>query len=326
MSSMNPPWEAGWPVAPVTRTAVTVGQARAPVLPRHTWVRLRNHRRSPPTRWAAAVAAEARFGVAWPAASAPAVPVSARAARPADSPDAAGAADDAPRAVTCAAPSSPWSRSSRGTATRSSRRSASGAAASGAPARGRSTHGPQLEDEGLVRIEKVEGRRVIHLTDAGTKHVEEHRAELDAVWEAVGRDVDDDAAALWEQLSQLHAAAHQVMSAGTSEQIAAAGAALAEARKTSSRLLAGRGPAQCLEGPLHVARRHEGGLPGVHGARSHGRRRLRHSASKARKGRTTTPSSANFRRASRRVDRTATTANAHTTYCTVHATRNASGV
>jgi DNA-binding PadR family transcriptional regulator len=96
----------------------------------------------------------------------------------------------------------------------------------------------QLEDEGLVRIEKVEGRRVIHLTEAGTKHVEEHRAELDAVWEAVGRDVDDDAAALWEQLSQLHAAAHQVMSAGTSEQIAAAGAALAEARKTIYRLLA----------------------------------------------------------------------------------------
>jgi len=96
----------------------------------------------------------------------------------------------------------------------------------------------QLEDEGLVRTEKVEGRRVIHLTEAGTRHVEEHRAELDAVWDAVSRDVDDDAAALWEQLSQLHAATHQVMSAGTSEQITAAGAALAEARKTIYRLLA----------------------------------------------------------------------------------------
>jgi DNA-binding PadR family transcriptional regulator len=96
----------------------------------------------------------------------------------------------------------------------------------------------QLEDEGLVRTEKVEGRRVIHLTEAGTRHVEEHRAELDAVWDAVSRDVDDDAAALWEQLSQLHAAAHQVMSAGTPEQITAASAALAEARKTIYRLLA----------------------------------------------------------------------------------------
>ena len=96
----------------------------------------------------------------------------------------------------------------------------------------------QLEDEGLVRIEKVDGRRVVHLTDAGTTYVAEHRAELDAVWEAAGRDVDDDAAALWEQLAQLHAAAHQVMSAGTPEQITAAGAALAEARKTIYRLLA----------------------------------------------------------------------------------------
>jgi DNA-binding PadR family transcriptional regulator len=96
----------------------------------------------------------------------------------------------------------------------------------------------QLEDEGLVRTEKVEGRRVIHLTEAGTRHVEEHRAELDAVWDAASRDVDDDAAALWEQLAQLHAAAHQVMSAGTPEQITAAGAALAEARKTIYRLLA----------------------------------------------------------------------------------------
>ena len=96
----------------------------------------------------------------------------------------------------------------------------------------------QLEDEGLVRTEKVDGRRVIHLTEAGTRHVEEHRAELDAVWDAASRDVDDDASALWEQLTQLHAAAHQVMSAGTPEQITAAGAALAEARKTIYRLLA----------------------------------------------------------------------------------------
>ena len=58
------------------------------------------------------------------------------------------------------------------------------------------------------------------------------------MWEAVGRDVDDDATALWEQLAQLHAAAQQVMSAGTPEQITAAGAALADARKTIYRLLA----------------------------------------------------------------------------------------
>ncbi|WP_246631503.1 PadR family transcriptional regulator [Pseudonocardia nigra] len=96
----------------------------------------------------------------------------------------------------------------------------------------------QLEDEGLVRVEQTDGRRVVHLTEEGTRYVDEHRAELDAVWESVGRDVDTDAVELWEQLGQLHAAAQQVMAAGTPEQIATATEALAEARKTIYRLLA----------------------------------------------------------------------------------------
>ena len=96
----------------------------------------------------------------------------------------------------------------------------------------------QLEDEGLVRVEQADGRRVVHLTEEGTRYVEEHRAELDAVWESVGRDGDDDASALVEQLGQLHAAAHQVISAGTPAQITAATEALTEARKTIYRLLA----------------------------------------------------------------------------------------
>jgi len=99
----------------------------------------------------------------------------------------------------------------------------------------------QLEDEGLVRTEKIDGRRMVQLTDAGTQYIEEHRAELDAVWESVGRrrdDMDDGAVDLWEQLGQLHAAAQQVMSAGTPEQITTATTALTEARKTIYRLLA----------------------------------------------------------------------------------------
>lgn len=47
-----------------------------------------------------------------------------------------------------------------------------------------------------------------------------------------------EAGALWEQLGQLHAAAQQVMGAGTPAQITAATAALTEARKTIYRLLA----------------------------------------------------------------------------------------
>lgn len=96
----------------------------------------------------------------------------------------------------------------------------------------------QLEDEGLAAVEKADGRRVVSLTGAGTAWVAEHREELDAVWEQVGRDVDSEAGELWEQLGQLHAAAQQVMGAGTPEQITAATAALTEARKTIYRLLA----------------------------------------------------------------------------------------
>jgi DNA-binding PadR family transcriptional regulator len=97
----------------------------------------------------------------------------------------------------------------------------------------------QLEDEGLVRVEQAEGRRVVHLTEEGTRYVDEHRAELDAVWASVGRDPDDeDVAELWEQLGQLHAAAAQVMSAGTPEQIATATTTITEARKAIYRLLA----------------------------------------------------------------------------------------
>jgi DNA-binding PadR family transcriptional regulator len=97
----------------------------------------------------------------------------------------------------------------------------------------------QLEDEGLVRVEQAEGRRVVHLTEEGTRYVEEHREELDSVWASIGRAADDDGAGeLWEQLGQLHAAAQQVMAAGNPEQIAAATTALTEARKTIYRLLA----------------------------------------------------------------------------------------
>lgn len=96
----------------------------------------------------------------------------------------------------------------------------------------------QLQDEGLVTVERTAGRRVVELTEAGTAYVEEHRAELDAVWESVSDEGDEGAAALWEQLGQLHAAVHQVAGAGTPEQVEAATNAVTEARKAIYRLLA----------------------------------------------------------------------------------------
>ena len=97
----------------------------------------------------------------------------------------------------------------------------------------------QLEDEGLVRVEQSEGRRVVYLTEAGSRTSRSTAPSWTRCGTAVGRDLDDEAAGLWEQLAQLHAAAQPGdVGAGTPEQIAAASAALAEARKTIYRLLA----------------------------------------------------------------------------------------
>ena len=97
----------------------------------------------------------------------------------------------------------------------------------------------QLEDEGLVSVEKTDGRRVVQLTEAGTTYVAEHREELDKVWTAFDSEEEDGPdAALWQQLAQLHAAAQQVMATGTPEQLATATETLTEARKTLYRLLA----------------------------------------------------------------------------------------
>lgn len=96
----------------------------------------------------------------------------------------------------------------------------------------------QLEDEGLVRTEESEGRRTVALTEEGTRYVEEHRSELDKVWNVADDEVSESVANLRTQYGQLHAAVAQIMSAGTDEQRATASAALAEARKTIYRLLA----------------------------------------------------------------------------------------
>jgi DNA-binding PadR family transcriptional regulator len=97
----------------------------------------------------------------------------------------------------------------------------------------------QLEDEGLIRPEEGEGRRMFGLTEAGEAYVNDHREELDKVWEVDEEDaVSDAVASLRTQYGQLHAAVLQIMSAGTDEQREQAAAALGDARKAIYRLLA----------------------------------------------------------------------------------------
>lgn len=95
----------------------------------------------------------------------------------------------------------------------------------------------QLEDEGLVRTEESQGRRTVHLTEAGREYVEQHRDELDRVWVSNAQD-DETINNLRTQYGLLHAAVFQIVEAGTDAQRVAATEALVEARKTIYRLLA----------------------------------------------------------------------------------------
>lgn len=108
----------------------------------------------------------------------------------------------------------------------------------------------QLEDEGLVHVERVEGRRVVELTDAGRAYVEEHHDELAAVWDAVGG-VDDSLVELRDLAFQIAPAVMQVAQTGTERQLAEARRVLAETKRALYRILAD----DDVEG------RHEGDAP-----------------------------------------------------------------
>ena len=96
----------------------------------------------------------------------------------------------------------------------------------------------QLEDEGLVRVEKEHGRRTVHLTDAGRAYVEEHQEELEAVWETVTEHVSDGVLELGDLAAQVAAAVMQVAHAGTAGQVAEAARTLADTRRALYRILA----------------------------------------------------------------------------------------
>ena len=97
----------------------------------------------------------------------------------------------------------------------------------------------QLEDEGLIRAEEADGRRVFALTDAGRQHVEGHQGELAGVWAAVTGSVDTTARELRGLFEQVGAAVAQVARAGEAAEVAEARRLLIETRRRLYRILAG---------------------------------------------------------------------------------------
>jgi DNA-binding PadR family transcriptional regulator len=101
----------------------------------------------------------------------------------------------------------------------------------------------QLEDEGLIRSEEAEGRRLYHLTDAGRAYVAERPEDQPAPWETFTDNVSDqhgETAALMRDVAMAFA---QVMRAGSEPQLAEASKVLAETRRSLYRILADGEPA-----------------------------------------------------------------------------------
>ncbi len=97
----------------------------------------------------------------------------------------------------------------------------------------------QLEDEGLIRVEAGDaGRRAYRLTDEGREYVEAHPEELRAPWDVVAGAVGESAIEMRNLVGQVVMAAHQVLSAGTEDQVRQAREVLTDARKALYRLLA----------------------------------------------------------------------------------------
>lgn len=79
-----------------------------------------------------------------------------------------------------------------------------------------------LEDEGLIRSEEVDGRKLYHLTDAGRRLVEARPKDQPAPWDALAGDIGDDARAIMKVAREVMIAAAQVMQTGSESQRAQA--------------------------------------------------------------------------------------------------------
>ena len=96
----------------------------------------------------------------------------------------------------------------------------------------------QLEDEGLAASVQSDKRKVMELTEAGHRYVQEHAEHTAAPWEAVRDSVDEDDMEIWDLLRQLFMAAVQVQQAGSATQAEEMRRVLADTRRALYRILA----------------------------------------------------------------------------------------
>jgi DNA-binding PadR family transcriptional regulator len=100
----------------------------------------------------------------------------------------------------------------------------------------------QLEDEGLIRSEEADGRKLFALTDAGRAFVKERGTDKAAPWEQMSGDVSDQAFELGKLMREVGFAFVQVMRTGSEAQMTEAHKVLVAARRDLYRILADGDP------------------------------------------------------------------------------------
>ena len=96
----------------------------------------------------------------------------------------------------------------------------------------------QLEDEGLIRTQDADGRKLFELTDDGRAHVEQRGTDKPAPWEQMSGEVSDEAHELGKLIREVVVAFSQVMRTGSSAQFAKAREVLTATRRDLYRILA----------------------------------------------------------------------------------------
>ncbi len=100
----------------------------------------------------------------------------------------------------------------------------------------------QLEDEGLIRSEEIDGRKLFQLTEAGREYVNERGQDKPAPWEQMSGDVSDQAHELGRLIREVASAFTQVVKTGSEAQMGEARKVLTRTRKDLYRILADGDP------------------------------------------------------------------------------------
>jgi DNA-binding PadR family transcriptional regulator len=95
-----------------------------------------------------------------------------------------------------------------------------------------------LEEEGLIRGQESDGKKVFTLTEAGQATLATRAPGRRAPWDEVGADVDSALIDLRDAIGQVAVAARQIAHAGTGAQVAGAKKLLIETRRGLYRILA----------------------------------------------------------------------------------------